>query len=308
MSKEFLKSVFQSLTENEAWSLQIVQVKNSNKNGTSYLCREVILDPEEKLIDFVQDIQKNYCSENGIEAVSSVDDYTGDVIGHVIYKIDRRNQLISHEFDLLVQSIGNPDREMKISDIKPNAAILKGSVTIDQEDVPVLLVSMQKPISALSNKFMWCETKKFKEIKAPVLSLRKTIDVAIIGDVAYLFTLSGENLFNMERAYKTVCKECVDNIIKCNFITDGAMFSSVANSGRNPSRFVAYNKNHLDWLKNKNNRKKAAEKFGLVVDGDDIKTGDVESVEKLVKFLCNKAMVDPCDESPVEVASTKPWR
>lgn len=307
MSKQYLKEIFTHLTECRAWSLQVVQVKNSSKNGTSYICREVKIEPNDRLLQYTAEITAYYNSDKGIDSFSSVDDYTGDVVDHVIYKLKKDNQLIAHEFGVLIQATGRPDAEIKLSDIKPNAAVFRGTVTIDRVDIPVLLVSMQKPISALSNKFMRIDTNKFREIDVPVLTLRKTIDVAIIGDTVYLFSLAGENLFNMERTYKAVCKGIVDEIVKCDFLTDAESFTTIANSGRNPRRFVAYNNDHFEWLKNKKNRKSAAAKFGFKLEEDGINTSDPDSAEKLVKFLCNKAMIDPCDESPVEVANTKPW-
>lgn len=307
MSKEYLKEIFTHLTECHAWSLQVVQVKNSSRNGICYICREVEIEPADRLLQYISNTASYYNSEKGIDSFSSVDNYTGDVVDHVIYKLKKDNELISHEFDVLIQSTGQPDTEMKLSDIKPNAAVFRGTVTIDRVDVPVLLISMQKPISALSNKFLWFDTNKFHEIDTPVLTLRKTIDVAIIGDNVYLFTLAGETLFNMERTYKAICKGLVDEIVKCDFLTDTESFSTIASSGRNPRRFVAYNNDHFEWLKNKKNRKSAAAKFGFKLEGDNINTSDPASAEKLVKFLCNKAMIDPCDESPVEVANTKPW-
>ena len=314
MNKDYLKQVFSRLPDCEAWTLQIIQVKNSVGDRISYVCREIQLDPVERLLDYIENISNYYCSANGIDDFTSVDNYTGDVVGHVIYKLEKTNQLISHEYEILIQSTSSPDRETPIKDIKPNAAIFKGTVNLPSsdvsgnEDVPVMLVSMQKPMTALSNKFLMTSTGKFHEIDAPVLSLRKTMDVAIIGNNVYLFTLAGEKLFNMERTYKAVCKAKVDEIIKCDFLSDNDGFITYANSGRNPRRFVSYNNSHYEWLKIQANRQKAAEIFGLEIIDGSIKTDDSISVEELVKFLCNKAMLDPCDDSPVEVASTKPWR
>ena len=44
----------------------------------------------------------------------------------------------------------------------------------------------------------------FQELDKKVLTLRPTIDVLIYGNEVYLFTLNGENLFNMERSYKVL--------------------------------------------------------------------------------------------------------
>ncbi len=47
MSKQYLKEMFSHLTECHAWSLQVVQVKNSSRNGISYICREVEIEPND---------------------------------------------------------------------------------------------------------------------------------------------------------------------------------------------------------------------------------------------------------------------
>lgn len=185
MSKQYLKEIFSKLTECQAWSLQIVQIKNSSRTGISYICREVTIDPQDRLLQYISSIADYYNSDKGIDSFSSVDDYTGDVVAHVIYKLSKENQLITDEFDILIQATGQPDKEIRLSDIKPNASVFRGTVAIDHKDVPVMLVSMQKPITALSNKFLWIGTNTFHEIKDPILTLRNTVDVAIIGDKVY---------------------------------------------------------------------------------------------------------------------------
>lgn len=308
MSKQYLKEIFSKLTECQAWSLQIVQIKNSSRTGISYICREVTIDPQDRLLQYISSIADYYNSDKGIDSFSSVDDYTGDVVAHVIYKLSKENQLITDEFDILIQATGQPDKEIRLSDIKPNASVFRGTVAIDHKDVPVMLVSMQKPITALSNKFLWIGTNTFHEIKDPILTLRNTVDVAIIGDKVYFFTLAGEALFNMEKTYKAVCKELVEEIAKCDFLSDVDSFKSIANSGRNPRRFVSYNNDHFEWLKDNDHRQTAAAKFGFKLVDGSINTSDADSADRLIRFLCNKAMMDPCDDSPVEVANTKPWR
>ncbi|MDY6291567.1 MAG: DUF4868 domain-containing protein [Succiniclasticum sp.] len=308
MEKNNLIEVFKSFLVSDAWSLQLVQIKNSVKNGIYYVCREIHIEPEQKLLDFIQSITDYYCSDEGIACYKTIDNYTGDIIDHVIYKLEKDSPLIAQAFDVLIKATAKPDREMKITEIKPTAVLFIGSAKKGEEDIPVMLVSMQKPLSVLKNKFIFSKfEKRFKELDEPILTLKRTVDVAIIGDTVYLFSLSGEKLFNIERTYKTLCKKMVGEIAECGFISDKDFFINAANHGANPRRFVAYNKEHFDWLKKADNRKKAAEKFGLKMKQNNIDTSDVASVEKLVKFLCNKAMLDPCDARPIEVAASKPW-
>lgn len=60
----------------------------------------------------------------------------------------------------------------------------------------------------------------FNKVSEPILSLKKTVDVIIAGDAVYMLSMAGENLFGMERAYKAVCKNKVNDIIACDFLTN----------------------------------------------------------------------------------------
>ena len=144
----------------------------------------------------------------------------------------------------------------------------------------------------------------FEEISDKVLSLRPTIDVVVFNDNIYMLTLAGENLFNMERSYKAICTTKIDTINECN---DFDAFSAIARSGHNPRKFVSFNDAHLQKLKNANSRKKMAKKFNIPLDGDKFDTTNPDASDKLVKLLCDRGMVDPFDDNPMEVAGSKKW-
>ena len=186
--------------------------------------------------------------------------------------------------------------------------MILGTISLQDEQLPIKFVSMQSPITVMNNKFLWRETNTFNKVSEPILSLKKTVDVIIAGDTVYMLSMAGENLFGMERAYKAVCKNKVNDIIACDFLTNAEQFEKTATTGQNPRRFVSYNQSRLDALKNANRRKSLAKKFGLQLSHTRINTDDKQTTERLIKFLCNKAMLDPLDSSPVEVAAAKSWK
>lgn len=147
----------------------------------------------------------------------------------------------------------------------------------------------------------------FQEISDKVLSLRPTIDIVIFDGYVYMLTLAGENLFNMERSYKAICTTKISSIKDCNILTDFEAFSAVAGSGHNPRKFVSFNDSHLQKLKNANTRKKMAKKFNISLDGDKFDSKKADTSDKLVKLLCDRGMVDPFDDNPMEVAGSKQW-
>lgn len=308
MSIDKLKSVFKNLTTCEAWSLQLLQIKNSKKNGTLYYGREITLSPKGALKNFLTEISSIYCSSEGRleEKFEDVREYDGSTLSNTIYKLNSNNELISTEYTELIKAIGNPDSELDPLEFSAKAYVLKGVVIIDGEELSIKLISMKNPITALKHKYMHANGT-FKEISNKVISLRTFIDVVIIDDIIYMLTLDGEKLFNMERAYKSICAKQIINIIDSNIINDVEIFRNAASSSHNPRKFVSFNESHLNKLKDDVMRKKIGKKFKIPLDGDKFDMNQQGAVDKLVKLLCDRGMIEPFDNNPIEVSGAKKW-
>lgn len=308
MSISKIKSVFENMESCDAWSLQLLQIKNSKRTGTTYCGREIILSPEGTLTRFLSEISNRYCSkEKGLETkFEGVTEYDGSTIDKTIYKLSAENELIANEYLALIEAIGNPDSEVDPLEFSAQAYVLKGVISVNEYELSVKLISMQNPVTSLKHKFL-CANGTFSEISDKVLSLRTAIDVVIIDNAVYMLTLAGENLFNMERAYKSICKNQISNIEDANIINDFETFSNIASCGHNPRKFVSFNESHLQKLKNANSRKKMSKKFNIPLDGDKFDMSQPGAADKLVKLLCDRGMVDPFDDNPMEVSSSKKW-
>lgn len=216
------------------------------------------------------------------------------------------NALISEEYEALITAIATPDTEIDPLEFKAHAYLLRGIIKIGNEEKPVKLISMQNPVTSLKHKFLRA-SGTFKEISDKVISLRTSIDVIMIDDTVYMLTLAGENLFNMERAYKATCTGKLQDIQQCSIVTDFDAFALIAGSGHNPRKFVSFNDGHLQKLKNANSRKKMAKKFNIPLYGDKFDTSQPGAADKIVKLLCDRGMIDPFDDNPMEVAGSKRW-
>ena len=308
MSLDKLNKIFIAIPRCTAWSLQLLKIKTSKRDGTSYTGREIKFTPANKLDEFISEISMRYTNdEKGVlKSFLGVTDYDGSTIDKTVYTLSVNNELVQSEYNNLITAIATPDSEINPLDFKPQAYLLKGIINIDNSDYPVKLVSMQNPITILNHKF-WMRNGTFQEISDKVLSLRPTIDIVIFDDYIYMLTLAGENLFNMERSYKAICTTKISAIKECNILTDFDAFSAIAGSGHNPRKFVSFNDSHLQKLKNANTRKKMAKKFNLSLDGDKFDSKKSDTSDNLVKLLCDRGMVDPFDDNPMEVAGSKQW-
>lgn len=309
MSKEYIRSLFREVSKANLWSLQLVKVNNSKRNGTSYFTREISLSPKGKLEQLILGLSENYLSDNGIGKFDTVDEYTGDVVGNVIYKLSTTSDLIHEAWEVLKGAIANPDTEENIQGMRFSGYIISGNISLDTRDVKVKMVSMGSPTSVLRNKYVLNQpTHYFKELTEPVFSFSPTIDALIIDEEVYFFTMQAENLFNMERAHKKVCEIRVNQTINALEMTNSDKFKRIASSGANPRRFISFNEARLGVLKDRRTRKKYASMFKIITTDDGLlDTDDEKSAERLVKFLCNKAAIDPVENEPKEVTAMKGW-
>lgn len=308
MSIDKLNKIFVAIPNCTDWSIQLLKIKSSKREGTSYIGREIQFTPASKLNEFISEISSRYTNDNNgvLKSFLDITEYDGSTIDKTVYTLSVNDELVQSEYNNLITAIATPDSEIDPLKFKSQAYLLKGIVNIDSDDYPVKLVSMQNPITVLNHKF-WMQNGKFQEISDKVLSLRPTIDIVIFDDCIYMLTLAGENLFNMERSYKAICTTKISTIKECDILTDFDAFSAIAGSGHNPRKFVSFNDAHLQKLKNANTRKKMAKKFNISLVGDKFDSTKSDTSDKLVKLLCDRGMVDPFDDNPMEVAGSKQW-
>lgn len=303
-----IRSILQNLNNAKNWSLQVLQIKPSKRAGTEYTGREIIFDPAGRLEEFVSEVSELYIGVKGCFDAKFVNlsEYDGSANGKTIYKLNGTSPLIASEYNSLMQALANPNSEVDPFEMKARASVLVGQFERDETIIPIKLISMQNPITMLKHRFMQ-NKGAFQELDKKVLTLRPTIDVLIYGNEVYLFTLNGENLFNMERSYKVLCSDYIAKVQESEIVVNIEKFSSVAGSGHNPRRFVSYNQSHLEKLKNASTRRKIATKFSIPMDGGKFDTNQEGVTEKIVKILCDKGMVDPFESLPMEVPSAKKW-
>lgn len=303
-----IRSILQNLNNAKNWSLQVLQIKPSKRAGTEYTGREITFDPAGRLEEFVSEVSELYIGAKGCFDAKFVNlsEYDGSANGKTIYKLNGTSPLIASEYNSLMQALANPNSEVDPFEMKARASVLIGQFERDETIIPIKLISMQNPITMLKHRFMQ-NKGAFQKLDKKVLTLRPTIDVLIYGNEVYLFTLNGENLFNMERSYKVLCSDYIAKVQESEIVVNIEKFSSVAGSGHNPRRFVSYNQSHLEKLKNASTRRKIATKFSIPMDGGKFDTNQEGVTEKIVKILCDKGMVDPFESLPMEVPSAKKW-
>lgn len=309
MSLQKIQLAFIAMDNCEAWSIQLLRIKISKNKGTVYAAFSVNLAPQGKLTEIVKEISEHFVDgeKNELKSFVRVQDYDGTTDGNIIYKLNIQDPLIKEEYDTLINALANTEQEADPLGQKLQAYVIQGDIKIGDEKKGVKLISMQNPITSLKHKFLH-ENNTFKEIESKVLSLRSAIDVLILNDEIYFFSMAGEKLFNMERAYKAVCDNKVAMLEESGILYDNRVFGNVARTGHHPRMFVSFNEKRYQRLKNKKERKRYGELFQIPIKEGKFDTSKAEAADKLVRLLCNKGMVDPFEDLPVEVSGARKWQ
>lgn len=262
MSLDLVKEVFSALPDCGEWHAHLLSFTHSKRQGTTYNCRRIELEPSERVRTLIQDIAAGYVGEgkNKLNKYADVREYDGTCNSTTIYRISENNPDIDIDMEALLQGIADSDSEVDPLSMKAQAYVLCGNMKDGDDKHQIKLISMNTPITTLKNRFLH-DKGKFWEIPDKVLNLRTSMNVIIYDKTVYFLDMSGETLFNMERAYKIKCTEAVNEIEKLKIISDSEMFRSTATSGQNPRRFAAFSKSKLQLLTKKKNREKAAKYF-----------------------------------------------
>lgn len=309
MSLDMIRTLMEGLPSLTGANLKLLRFEEDPKDGAMlYTSRAIDLDPSSLMDDLLEDIKTEYTKKPGrLGRYTTVDPYDGTMVETTIYSLERKNSLIAETCDRMITSLAHPLPSGNPLDLKANAYVLQGDWTYKDSTLPVKLISLINPFKKLKHKFLY-NGKTFHEIAERVLDLRLYMNVIIIGERVYFFGMEGEKLFGMERAYRTKVSELADEFGKTSFLTNVNILQETALSGHYPRMLVAYQSSKMKYLEKPSHRKAIAKKFGIALDGkDNFDMGKTDSAGKLIRFLCNKGMLDPTDEAAMEVAGAKRW-
>jgi hypothetical protein len=306
MVKE-IADILRLADKSENWKINLFKLNVTKKEGIKYFVEELSDFDKDGILKTVKEIISLYTDGEKSNAYSSIEDYDSSLISNVVYKMDITNDIIKDACELFISALADPDIETDPTKNKYEGYVLKTSVEKEGEDIPIKLIFMNNPIKVIKNKFFKINGK-YKEISGEVLGLKLDIDMISFADKIYFFNNSGEKLFNMERAYKKICQEKVEEIKDIGIVTDIEAFIGVATSGHNPRRFISFNNERIESLKDDKMKSIISKHFRIPLIDGKFDTSNNDTSEKLIKLLCGKGEIDPFNNKPVEVSGAKEWK
>ena len=306
MVKE-VADILQQANKAENWKINLFKLSVTKKDGIKYFVEELSDFDKDGILKTAKEIVSLYIEGEKSNVYNTIEDYDSNIISNVVYKMDITNDIIKDAYELFISALAGADTETDPTKNMYDGYVLKTSIEKEDEDIPIKLIFMSNPIKVLKNKFFKINGK-YKEISGEVLGLKSDIDMISYGDKIYFFNNTGEKLFNMERAYRKICQKEVEGIKSIGIVTDIEAFMGVAVSGHNPRKFISFNKENVELLKDNKIKKRISERFKIPLVDGKFDTSSNKSSEKLIKLLCGKGKIDPFNDNPVEVSSSKEWK
>jgi len=308
MSLQILRGLFEGLPSLTQREISLLRFADDPEVGMTYCSRTIELHPVNLLDELLEDIQKEYIGSKGrLTQYAAVEPYDGGVVSTTIYSFDCKNGLLADPYSKLTASLIHPQTETNPFAFKANAYVLQGKWMNEGTSVPVRFIVVSNPFKQLKHKFLYDEGT-FRKAGQDVLDLRLFADVITIGQELFFFGMAGEKLFGMERAYRTNSRKLAEQLGDIPFFANTETLRTMVVSGHYPRMLVAYQPDKLAYLKKPANRRSVAKKFKIAIHSDGtLDLGSPESAGNLIRFLCNRGMLDPVDQSAMEVAGAKRW-
>ena len=111
MSLDLVKEIFSALPDCKEWHAHLLSFTHSRRNGTTYNCRRIELEPSERLSILIQDISSRYTDEgkNKLDNYVDVREYDGTCNTTTVYRIRENNPDIEIDLDALLHGIADSD-------------------------------------------------------------------------------------------------------------------------------------------------------------------------------------------------------
>ena len=306
-----IEKIISELPQMTNVSILAVQVNSSKRTGMDYVSEQILLDKKENVAKYLNDIEQYYRKKD----YTCVEPYTGDKNAEAIYFLSTEDPLIQEEYTRLLNATVTSDCENEDIIFSGNASMVKGElIDVNNEPHFISLLTYKKPYTVLNHKYtldkpniQFGKQKTFKPITEKVVNLQIYFDILVYDETLFFFNLNGEKFFSLERSFKKICEDCIQNVVNSNIIKNVDYFAENAKKGHNPRRFLLFDSEALSDLMNLEKRRDIASSFHIKLADDKFLIESNEDCTKLIKLLCKKGMLDPFSENAMEVSSAKKW-
>ena len=243
-----------------------------------------------------------------LDDVDEVSEYKGEYVQHVLWWSDVKSQDVSRIWDALSNAKRMAEKEWlsKYKSLNCKGVILQFVCNGKNVD----FIFNTPPFKQLKGVVFTLVGNKFKFTNDRILALPLEADAIRVDDRIYFLTERGVRMLESPEDLAKRSREVIDKILNLGIVSDPENFAKYAADVDNRRRLRKFEEDEADRLKllaDKTKGKKIREKFGLKIDGKQLTSTTKEDVDRVVKLVCQRGMLNPFDDAPMEVHSPSPW-
>ena len=257
-------------------------------------------------VEYLKEVSEN--TINVLDDVEEVREYKGEYVQHVLWWSDVKSQDVSRIWDALsnAKQIAEKEWLSKYKSLSCKGATLQFAYKGKNVD----FIFNTPPFKQLKGVVWTLVGNKFKFTNDRILVLPLEVDAIRVDERIYFLTERGIRMFESPDDLAKRSREVIDKILNLGFVSDPENFAKYAagvDNRRRLRKFEAVETDRLKLLADKVRGRKIREKFGVSIDGNQLVSSTKEDVDKVIKLVYQHGMLNPFDNTPMEVHSASKW-
>lgn len=308
MSIEIIRDTLTALNGITQWKCVLVEYKHKKRPNefTAYDFSFAKAEQRSSLLQEICDATVAVIDKNQY----TVQPYAVSNAKNVIEKLPLDSKDISEAWQAFSDSVEDSDDTVEWSKVNASAYAFRGTYeTEDNERKKIYLISKNNPVKNFKKRKtfgsfltdgMENAVARFEE---PLLQFNAIFECIVIDNNLYGINLNFEPIFNLPYTRKKLTKANLTEIKESGIIEKDSytILENFSLKGHTPKRYLTFQEDRLEKLKDLRKRKPRAGKLGLKLnqDGKFILETDGDA-KQLVNYLCKRLAVDIEDNTTVE--------
>ena len=290
------------------WDFHLIEY-NHTKNPNEYVCYNIPFASAQLLNDIVSSMCDTFLTI--VKKQNNILNYTAQNPKNTTEKFDITSELMQLSWPSLIEHINNSDDSVDLKDISANAFAFVGNYEdTDGNNKNLYLLSRKNPVLTFKKRvpILSARNNTITETTEPLVQFGKSFSILIVDNTLYSINNNFESIFNIEYSQKIVCQERLQDLEAADIVDDISSYKLFASSGQNPKKFITYNPEIVEKLKEQEYKDILKNRLHIPVNPatDKFDLSDSKNARNFTLAICDKTKNNMFDNGVSEVPSSSP--
>lgn len=308
MSLQKIETAIRTAKQITHWNSLLIEY-NHKRNPNEYVCYDINFVSAQLRNDIIASMCDAFLSI--VRKQNRILDYTSQNPKNTTERLDVRGQLMQFSWTSLINHINTSDDTVDLKDISANAFIFVGSYNDSNgTEKNLYLLARKNPIMSFKKRapILLGKNNTLQKTTEPLVQFGHCFDVLVIDNTLYSINNNFESIFNIEYSYKIVCQKHLAELESADIIDNIDSYKIFATSGQNPKKFITYNSETVEKLKNQKYKDILKKRLHIPVNLTTHKfdLSNPQNAKNFTLAICDKTKNNMFDDGICEVPSATP--